>query len=505
MGLYNVCFFIEHGFLMNIFSTSPVCRVILPVILSGGSGSRLWPLSREHYPKQFLPLANDQTLFQNTLRRLDTLALTTLSPLVVCNHEHRFLVAEQCREMSITPADIILEPEARNTTAAVASAVIYANELEKKIGQEIYLLLLPADHHIRNNAAFSEAVTQAITAAGKGFIMTFGITPTSPHTGYGYLKKGALLNEGIHLLDSFVEKPNTDTATRYVKSGQYWWNSGMFLFESSLMLSALQQHVPETLIAIKKAMRNSARDLDFRRLETESFADAESSPIDKAVMEKVDNLAMVALDAGWSDLGDWDAICKLQSQTRDRQRNVTVGDTFCHNSENNYVRAQSRLVAAVGVSDHVIIETADAVLVANKQKLDGIKDIVQHLRLSGRSEALAHRQVHQPWGWYEKCIVTSFYQVRQVMIKPGAKIDLQRHQQRSEHWVVLQGSARVKKGDEVFLLQEGESTFIPRNTWHELENTATSGDWLCVIEIQVGNSQEPCDIERMIGFASMSA
>jgi mannose-1-phosphate guanylyltransferase/mannose-6-phosphate isomerase len=470
--------------------------VVLPVILSGGSGTRLWPLSRQHYPKQFLPLANEQTLFQNTLQRLEALPFKQLPPLVVCNHEHRFLVAEQCREMSVTPLDILLEPEARNTTAAVASAVVRAQDLADKTGQAIYLLILAADHYIRDDEAFSQALTLAITAAEEGYVMTLGITPTSPHTGYGYLKQGALLKEGVYTLDAFVEKPNADTAAGYLKSGQYWWNSGMFLFKSSVMLSALQRCVPKTLAAIQQAMQNGQRDLDFWRLEPAAFAAVESTPIDKAVMEKVDNLAMVTLDAGWSDLGAWDAIFELESQPRDGQNNVTVGDTLLHNSQDNYVRAQSRLVAAVGVSDHVIIETADAVLVADKNKLDGIKHIVQQLQLSGRSESLAHRQVHQPWGWYDQCIINSLYQVRQVMIKPGAKIDLQRHQQRSEHWVVLQGAARVKRGDENFTLLAGESTFIPRNTWHELENAQSAGEWLCVIEIQVGNSQELSDIER---------
>ena len=464
---------------------------MIPVILSGGSGSRLWPLSRASYPKQFLPLASENTMLCETIERLhglDELA----EPIVVCNEEHRFLVAEQLREMQQIPHSIILEPEGRNTAPAVAIAALAALEQDK----DALLLVLPADHVIENIPVFHESLLVAGDAARQGKLVTFGVVPTTPETGYGYIKASERYEvsqpcRGL-AVEHFVEKPDLATATSYLDSGDYFWNSGMFMFKASSYLDELEQHAPEMLSLCRKAYSSAARDMDFVRLERDAFMSIKGDSIDYAVMEKTVQAVVVPLDAGWNDIGSWSALSEISEQ--DEQANVVSGDVLIEDSQNCYVRSEHRLVAAVGIKDHVIVETADAVLVASREKAQDVKRIVERLKLEERSERLHHRRVFRPWGSYESIDEGERFLVKRIIVNPGASLSLQMHEHRAEHWVVVTGTAKVTRGNEILELHEDESTYIPIGTKHRLENLTELP--LEIIEVQTGGYLGEDDIVR---------
>jgi mannose-1-phosphate guanylyltransferase/mannose-6-phosphate isomerase len=453
-----------------------------PVILSGGSGTRLWPLSRELYPKQLLCLVGEQTLLQQAVARLDGLEDVS-APVFVCNEEHRFLVAEQLREMNVTPADIVLEPVGRNTAPALTLAALGATAG----GEDPLLLVMPADHVIRDIAAFHKAVRQASKLAEQGRLVTFGIVPQSAETGYGYIRR----RQG-HEVAAFVEKPDAKTAAGYLQSGEYLWNSGMFLLRASVWLDELRQQQPKILDACEVALRGSRRDGDFRRIAKDAFVLCPNDSIDYAVMEKTRRAAVVPLDAGWSDIGAWSALWQVCSQ--DASGNVVQGDVVAHDTRNALLIAQHRLLGAVGVEDVIVVETPDAVLVAHKDRAQDVKEIVARLRHSKRTEHLTHRRVHRPWGSYEGVDSGERFQVKRLVVKPGASLSLQMHHHRAEHWVVVKGTARVTRGDEVLLLSENQSTYIPIGTRHRLENPGTTP--LEIIEVQSGSYLGEDDIVR---------
>ena len=464
---------------------------MIPVILSGGSGTRLWPMSRAKKPKQFLPLLNDKSMLQNTVLRLKGLA--DLQPaMVICNEDHRFMVAEQLRELSELQSSIILEPVGRNTAPAIAVAALQA----MANGDDPLLLVLAADHAIKDIPAFHHAIEQAIPAAQQGKLVTFGIVPTSPHTGYGYIRRehavSAGLPPGVASVAQFCEKPDLATAQRFLDSGEYYWNSGMFLFKASNLLAELKQFVPEIVNAAEVALKKATRDLDFIRLDIDAFSASPSDSIDYAVMEKSANAAMVALDAGWSDVGSWDALWQIMP--KDEQGNACRGDVILQDCHNSYVNAEERLVSVIGLDDVVVVETKDAVMVANKAHLQGVKDVVAKLQSYGRSEVDLHREVFRPWGKYDSVDNGKRYQVKHITVKPGAKLSVQMHHHRAEHWVVVSGSAMVRNGDKEFLVTENESTFIPVGVIHSLENPGKIP--LELIEVQSGSYLGEDDIVR---------
>lgn len=464
---------------------------MIPVILSGGSGTRLWPLSRAKKPKQFLPLLNDKSMLQNTLLRLKGLP-DLAAPMVICNEDHRFMVAEQLREVSTQQADIILEPVGRNTAPAIAVAALKA--LANK--QDPLLLVLAADHAIRDIPAFHRAIELATPAALQGKLVTFGIVPSCAHTGYGYIRKAehaeATIAAEVYAVAEFCEKPDLATATSFVNSGQYYWNSGMFLFKASSLLAELQQFAPEIVRCAEQALQQASSDLDFIRLNKDAFANSPSDSIDYAVMEKSDNAVMVALDAGWSDVGSWDALWEVMA--KDEQGNACRGDVLLEQCHNSYINAEERLVAVIGLNDVVVVETKDAVLVASKAHIQGVKNIVAKLQSYGRTEVDLHREVFRPWGKYDSVDNGTRYQVKHITVKPGAKLSVQMHHHRAEHWVVVSGSALVRNGDKEFLVTENESTFIPVGTVHSLENPGKIP--LELIEVQSGSYLGEDDIIR---------
>jgi len=465
--------------------------LIVPVILSGGSGSRLWPLSREAYPKQFLPLLGDTSLFQATVQRLEGINGCD-SPLLVCNDLHRFLVAEQMRQLGIEPMAIMLEPVGRNTAPAVACAAIHAAARS----EDALLLVLPADHVIRDVAAFQSAVAIASKYAETGQLVTFGIVADRPETGFGYIRRG----KGIKAFDKgkcfqvarFVEKPDAETARRYVDSGEYYWNSGMFMFRADIYLQELEQYAPAILAACREACRNAASDLDFLRLAEGAFAACSSDSIDYAVMEKTGHAVVVPLDAGWSDLGSWSALYDIGEA--DDSGNVVSGDVVQIDAHNSYLHSEGRLLAVVGIRDHVVVETADAVLVAHKDRVQDVKLIVDQLKEQGRSERVFHSRVCRPWGSYQDVDLSDRFRVKRITVNPGASLSLQLHHKRAEHWVVVKGTARITHNDDVMNLNEDESTYIPIGTKHRLENP---GDIpLEIIEVQTGSYLGEDDIVR---------
>lgn len=459
--------------------------MIVPVILSGGTGSRLWPLSRDLYPKQFLPLANRHTLLQSTLLRLAGIA-DLAAPVVVCNHEHRFMVAEQLRAIGAAPAAVILEPVGRNTAPAAAVAALHADA-------DDLLLVLPADHVIADVAGFRRAVERVAPQAEAGRLITFGIKPDSPETGYGYIKAGDALADGsAYVVERFVEKPNTTTARGYVDSGEYYWNSGMFLFRTDRYLEELERFAPPMLAACRQALDKAHKDLDFLRLDQTAFEACPGDSIDYAVMEKTDNAVVTPLDVGWNDMGSWTALWSIGE--RDADGNVLHGDVLAVDARNSYLRAGRRLVAAVGVDDLVVIETTDAVLVARKDRVQEVKAVVERLKAAGRAEATTHRKVYRPWGAYETIDDEDRFQVKHITVNPGAVLSLQMHHHRAEHWVVVKGTARVTRGDEVFMLTENQSAYIPLGTRHRLENPGKIP--LELIEVQSGSYLGEDDIIR---------
>jgi mannose-1-phosphate guanylyltransferase/mannose-6-phosphate isomerase len=465
-------------------------EIIIPVILSGGSGSRLWPLSRSLRPKQFLSLTGKESLFQLTLERLRALnANGELAPIVVANDDHRFLVAEQCHEINVHPSKLILEPIARNTAPAIAVAAIAAMEQ----GADPLLLVLPSDHLFANPRAFIDAVGVAKAEALKGALVTFGILPDYPETGYGYIRAdGAFVNGKAMAVGQFVEKPNAELAQQYVASGNYAWNSGMFLFKASTLLAELAHYDSVMLDACKTAWQASKVDLDFTRLDKDAFAKCPSQSIDYAVMEKTQKAVVVPLDAGWNDVGAWSSVWQVQKQ--DHAGNATRGDVMLENAKNSYVHADHRLVTLLGVEDLIVVETSDAVLVASKNASQDVKKIVDRLKQAKRTEADLHREVFRPWGSYDSIDIGQRYQVKRITVKPGAKLSVQMHHHRAEHWIVVSGTAKVRIGDQEQMLTENQSIYIPIGAVHSLENPGKVS--LELIEVQSGSYLGEDDIVR---------
>ncbi|MCW9014375.1 MAG: mannose-1-phosphate guanylyltransferase/mannose-6-phosphate isomerase [Gammaproteobacteria bacterium] len=463
--------------------------MIIPVILSGGSGTRLWPLSRALRPKQLLSLVSESTMIQDTVSRLSGLG-DLAAPIIVCNEEHRFMIAEQMREINIDPAAIILEPFGRNTAPAVAISALKASE----INEDVVLLVLPADHVIQNIQAFHDAIGTGYQAAMNNKLVTFGIIPDAPETGYGYIKAGdALDNNGnIQQVEQFVEKPDRQTAESYLEQGGYYWNSGMFMFKASEYLKELEQFNNEMLTASKDALEQGASDLDFIRLNKDIFEKCPGDSIDYAVMEKTTHAVVVPVDMGWNDIGSWTALWEVGDS--DDRGNVTHGDVCVIDTNNSYIHSENRLVSVVGVKDHVIVETPDAVLVAHKDAAQNVKDIVENLKATHREEALVPHKVYRPWGTYECIDCEDRFQTKRIMVKPGARLSLQLHHHRSEHWIIVKGTAKVTCGDKEFILSENESTYIPLGEKHRLENTGKIP--LELIEVQTGSYLGEDDIVR---------
>lgn len=464
--------------------------MLVPVIMAGGVGSRLWPASREALPKQFLNLSGDPaglSLFQQSLQRLKGLA-DIASPVVVCNAEHRFLVAEQLRQLGIEGATIILEPVGRNTAPAVALAACAAAEDDPRA----CLLVLAADHVIADVAGFQQVVLAGRKQAERGALVTFGIVADSPETGYGYIQRGTPVGAGYQVA-RFVEKPDLATATAYLASGEYYWNSGMFMFAADAFRRELERFAPRIAAVCAQAWAGATRDLDFYRIPAEVFAECPSDSIDYAVMEHTAAGVVLPLDAGWNDLGAWSAVWGHGPQ--DGDCNVCKGDVLLHDTRNSFVQAESRLVTLVGMDQAIVVETADAVLVAAKDRVQDVKAIVQQLLRAERPEAVLHRRVYRPWGSYEGLAQEAGFQVKRIIVKPGAALSLQLHHQRAEHWIVVRGVATVTRGDDCFELMENQSTYIPIGTRHRLENR--TDEPLTLIEVQCGAYLGEDDIVRL--------
>jgi len=465
--------------------------MLTPVILSGGAGTRLWPLSRELYPKQLLALTGTRTLLQQTVLRLDGLAAA--APVIVCNEAHRFLVAEQLRQLHLEPRAMVLEPFGRNTAPAIALA---AHAALKGLAADAnavdpVLLVLPADHLIRNVPAFQQAVRVALAAAEAGRLATFGIVPSRPETGYGYIQRGAPGAGGFRIA-RFVEKPNAERAREFVQAGDYYWNSGMFMFRARRYLQELQRFAPEMARVCEAAFRSAQSDLDFTRISAASFESCPADSIDYAVMEKTADAMVVPLEAGWSDVGSWASL--HEASEADARGNVVHGDVISEDTEGSYLHAESRLVATVGLKDHVVVETKDAVLVAPRERVQDVKKLVARLKEAGRYEHSLHREVFRPWGSYDSLESGARFQVKRLKVKPGAALSLQLHRHRAEHWIVVAGTARVTRGEEVFLLEENQSTFIPVGVKHRIENPGPIR--VEIIEVQSGSYLGEDDIVR---------
>ncbi len=460
---------------------------IVPVVLSGGTGSRLWPVSREGHPKQFLPLVTDASLLQDTVSRVS--GLTDQAPIVVGNDEHRFMLAEQLRAIGVKPAALILEPSGRNTAPAVALAAMYA---QRSCAEGCLLLVLPADHAIRDVPAFQAAVRQAVEVAQTGCLTTFGVVPSAPETGYGYIKAGASITAGAQVIEAFVEKPDLDRAKHYLDSGDYLWNSGMFLLPANVYLEELERLAPDIFQACQRAIEGGAQDLDFCRPDAEAFAKSPSNSIDYAVMEHTEKGAVVPLDCGWSDVGAWSALWSIQTQ--DDRGNVAQGDVILNDCDNSYFRSSERLIAGIGLQDMVVVETADAILVSHRDQVQDVKSIVTALKAQKRSEVSLHQEVFRPWGSYETLVLADRFQVKRIVVNPGAKLSLQMHHHRAEHWIVVKGTAEVTCEDKVFMLGEDESTYIPLGHKHRLANPGKIP--LELIEVQSGSYLGEDDIVR---------
>lgn len=477
---------------------------LLPVILSGGSGSRLWPLSREHYPKQLLPLINEQTLLQQTVERPEGITalaadIELVAPIIVCNVEHRFLIAEQLRKTGKRSGTIILEPAGRNTAPALTLAALAAAARH----DDPVLLVMAADHVIQKLDVFHRAIVAGARLAQQGMLVTFGIVPSQPETGYGYIQRGAQLKDGpAYAIQAFVEKPNKSTAESYLASGEYFWNSGMFMMRASVWLTAIRQFQPGIHASCEQAFRQGRADMDFFRLDETVFAQCPSDSIDYAVMEKlaaggasnpkIAGTAVIPLDAGWSDIGAWSSLWEVKS--RDPRGNVVSGDVYAQNCANSYLASHSRLLACVGIDNLIVVETSDAVLVAGKDNAQDVKKIVDWLKTQGRPESQTHQRVYRPWGSYESVVDGARFQVKRIVVNPEAALSLQMHHHRAEHWIVVTGTARVTRGDEVFLLSENQSTYIPLGTTHRLENPGKVP--LEMIEVQSGSYLGEDDIVR---------
>jgi len=466
--------------------------MLIPVVLSGGAGSRLWPLSRELHPKQLLPLVTERSMLQETLLRVRGIA-DVGAPLIVCNEAHRFMVAEQARQISVALAATILEPIGRNTAPAVALAALLA--VKHGAGASSHadpvLMILPADHVIKDVQAFHAAVAHAVAAAKRGKLVTFGVVPTGPETGYGYIRR----KEGkgpAYEVAQFVEKPDAARAAEFLASGQYYWNSGMFVFQAQRFIAELKRFAPDILAACEAALAEAKRDLDFTRIGLAEFTACRSDSIDYAVMEKTADAMVVPLDAGWSDVGSWSSL--KDAIAADAAGNVTHGDVILEDSSGCYVYSESRLVAAVGLKDHIVVETKDAVLVVARDRVQDVKTVVSRLKQAGRYEAALHREVYRPWGSYDGIDAGERFQVKRLTVKPGASMSLQMHHHRAEHWIVVEGTARITRGEEIFLLEENQSTYIPIGTRHRIENPGKIT--LQMIEVQSGSYLGEDDIVR---------
>lgn len=469
-------------------------NTVTPVILAGGGGTRLWPLSREHYPKQFLSLNGELSLLQETLARLTGLSryATVLDPLVICNEEHRFLVQDHINDLGLATAAIVLEPAGRNTAPALTCAALML------AAEDPVLLMMPADHLIIDPASFHAAVGQGVRLAAGGRIVTFGIVPDQPETGFGYLRAGAALAQGGFQLQGFVEKPTLDVAEDYIRSGDYFWNSGIFMMKASVWERAIAACRPDILESCRRAVGDGVNDGDFFRLEQASFLDCPSDSIDYAVMERVCGAetefqtALVSLDAGWSDVGSWSAV--WQTTEKSPGDNVFKGDVVAEDTRESIVLSGHKLVATLGVSNLLVIETADAVLVGDRNRAQDVKTLVGRLKSDNRAELVHHRQVFRPWGSYVSIDSGANFQVKRLIVKPGKKLSLQLHHRRAEHWVVVKGSATVTVGDATFELEKNQSTYIPIETKHRLENRGD--EQLEIIEVQSGDYLGEDDIVR---------
>ena len=455
--------------------------MIKAVVMAGGSGTRLWPLSRAGHPKQFLKLIGDKSMLQSTMKRLECLDIS--SSVTICNEEHRFFVAEQLREID-TLGSILLEPIGRNTAPAIALAAFTADD-------DPLLLVLAADHVIQDEAAFTNAINEAVPLAESGKLVTFGVVPNEAHTGYGYIKMGRQVESGF-VVDKFVEKPSNEVAHQYIESKGYLWNSGMFLFKASRYLEELKKFRPDIYEACSASIVGMVSDLDFLRVNEDKFKACPSESIDYAVMEKTADAVVVPMDAGWCDIGSWSSLWDISD--KDSNGNASQGDVLLHNSSDCYVRADKKLVAAVGLKDLVIVDTKDALMVAHKDSVQDAKIIAQQLKKESRSEWKLHREVHRPWGKYDSIDHGERYQVKRITVKPGAKLSVQMHHHRAEHWVVVSGSAKVTNGEKTFLLSENESTYIPIGVIHALENPGKVD--LELIEVQSGSYLGEDDIVR---------
>jgi len=474
---------------------------LYPVILCGGSGTRLWPLSREQYPKQLLSLVDNSTLLQATIQRLDfsNIELTNLEiapPVIITNEAHRFLVAEQLRKIGIENAKIILEPMGKNTAPALNLAAMYIQEQDP----ESLMLVMPADHIIQNQDVFLKAILTGIELTTNNGLVTFGIIPNFAETGYGYIKQGEKLSTDVFTIKSFVEKPDSDTAEQYIASGDYVWNSGLFLFGSKTWLDAINTFRPDIYDATKVAFDNKAIDMDFIRIYSETFGSCPSESIDYAVMEHVTDKesngkfhgAVVSLDAGWSDVGSWDSLWGIAE--KDLNGNVLKGDVFLEDTNNSMIISENRLVSVIGLSDVIVVETADAIMVAEKNASQAVKKIVKQLADKKRQEIITHSKVFRPWGHYESIDQGDRFQVKRIVVNSNARLSLQKHHHRAEHWIVVTGTAKVTKGEESFLLSENQSTYIPLGVVHRLENPGTIP--LEIIEVQSGSYLGEDDIVR---------
>ena len=459
---------------------------VFPVILSGGAGTRLWPLSREMYPKQLLALTSRHSMLQDTALRLAGIA-GAAAPIVVCNEAHRFTVAEQLRALSVEPSGILLEPVGRNTAPAVALAALKAQELDA----DATIVIAPADHVIRDTRAFQQAADVAADLAQSGKLVTFGIVAHAPETGYGYIRRG----DGpgpAYPVAQFIEKPPLEVAVQFVASGDYFWNSGMFVFTAARYLAELAEFAPDILAASTAAFKAATADLDFVRIDRAAFQTCRSESIDYAVMEKTKDAVVLPLDAGWSDVGSWSSL--FDALPSDEEGNVLQGDVLVHDTHDCFVHSTSRLVTAVGMDDHIIVETKDAVLVAPKDRVQDVKELVNQLKKAGRPESAWHREVFRPWGSYDSVDTGDRFQVKRLSLKPGAALSLQMHHHRAEHWIVVQGTAKVTCGDKTFLLSENESTYVPIGATHRIENPGKVP--LHIIEVRSGSYLGEDDIVR---------
>lgn len=464
-------------------------KSVIPVVLSGGTGTRMWPLSRTNYPKQFLKLASEQnSLLQETIMRLPE---SCEKSIVVCNESHRFVVAEQLLNIDYSPKTILLEPESKNTAPAIAIAAFSAMELDPNA----ILLIISSDHSVKNVDDFHKAIASSIKLAKKGYLVTFGVKPSSPETGYGYIKRGDAIDtlEPSYLVSQFIEKPNLETAKDFITSDKFLWNSGIFMFKAASFLEELKKYVPEIYESSKSSAKNQSSDLDFTRIDCEAFAKCPSESIDYAVMEKTNKAVVIPVDIGWSDIGTWSGLWNVLE--KDQSKNSCIGDIIAVDSYDNYLHSSHKLVAAIGVNNLAVIETKDAILISDKNKSQDIKLLINEMKKAGRSELLSHRVVYRPWGKYDTIDEGTNFKVKRITVNPGERLSLQRHKLRAEHWVVVSGTAKVKIENKELLLAANQSTYIPIGSAHSLENPYQKP--LEIIEVQTGVYTEEDDVIRL--------